>query len=166
MDKTWLERISEILFYTFLGMLIAYGITRMISPVNVIGNSMDPTLISGQKKVMNRTAYLFSEPEFGDVIVFKPADDLKVLYLKRVIGLPGDSVEIRNNDVYVNDVIIIEDYIKESMDSEDFKRYVLKEDEYFVLGDNRNNSRDSRYFGPVKKRHIMGKLFGNYPIYD
>ena len=92
-------------------------------------------------------AYKFSEPKRGDIIIFKYPDDESQNFVKRVIGIPGDIVQIIHGQVYVNGFLLDESYIREPMiDNENELEYVVPEDSYFVMGDNRNDSHDSRYW--------------------
>ena len=110
-----------------------------------------------------RTAYWFSEPKRGDIVVFHYPDNEEELYIKRVIGTPGDIVEGKDGVVYVNGEALEEPYIKEPAE-EDFGPYQVPKESYFMLGDNRNHSRDSRDWENtyVKKNKILGKAFLRY----
>lgn len=160
MKRSFIDILTEMATMIFIGLFIAFLITRAVAPVKVVGSSMDPTYSDGQQLMVNRIAYKMDEPSYGDIVMFKPIDDIGDRYVKRIVGLPGDVVEVKDNKFYRNGVPIKEDYIKEPMTSENFKEYLLNEDEYFVLGDNRNNSRDSRYFGPINEEYIVGKIIG------
>lgn len=148
------EKISQYVFLLAIGLVLALIITQIISPVTVSGTSMYPTLNEGEKLIAYK---LGDNYERGDIIVFKPTDDYTKFYIKRVIGLPNDVIEIKNGVTYINDVILREPYV---LDIGEFNmdKYRLKENEYFVMGDNRNNSRDSRYFGPIPVDSIYGKI--------
>lgn len=132
--------------------------------VSVIGPSMSPTLESGEKVLVNRFVYKLFDPKQDDLIVFQPNGNEKShYYVKRVIALPGDTVQIKDGKVYVNGELLTEsmetEKIENAMMAEN--EIVVGEDEYFVLGDNRNNSEDSRYasIGNVKKDHITGEAW-------
>ena len=114
-----------------------------------------------------RLSYLFSDPERYDIIVFKAPDDESTLYVKRIIGLPGEKVNIIDGKVFINDqeVPLEDDYIMEDMLGS-FGPYTVPENSYFMLGDNRNDSQDSRYWENtfLPKENILGKvLFKYYP---
>lgn len=121
--------------------------------IRVSGNSMDITLADKELHF----AQLHKEINKNDIIV---ADSklLDCIIIKRVIAVPGDTIEIKNNILYVNGMRLEEDYIKEDMITEDIEEYTLKDDEYFVCGDNRNHSTDSRVIGPIKKDDIIGVM--------
>lgn len=134
---------------------------------NVVGNAMMPTLDNGEQVFVNRFWYLIRGPKAGDVVVFLPNGNEKShYYVRRVIGTPGDRVLIRDGAVYVNDVLyeeatevasIVDAGLAES-------EVTLGTDEYFVLGDNRNNSEDSRManIGNVKKEYMIGKAWFHF----
>jgi len=124
----------------------------------VVGCSMEPNFQWTQRLVINKAVYHFQKPERGDVIVFHPVDNLQADYIKRVIALPSDTVEIKEGVVYVNGSPLDEPYIKEPAG-----RYFLSDpipnENYFVLGDNRNNSNDSRNGWTVPQQNIIGKVW-------
>ena len=120
---------------------------------------MENTLPTNSRLFGCRLSYIFSSPKRGDIIIFKAPDKENTLYVKRVIGTPNDKVYIENGKLYINDEEIEEDYIKEEMYGT-FGPYEVPEDSYFVLGDNRNHSGDSRYWHTtnyVKKKDIVAK---------
>lgn len=124
----------------------------IIINATIPSESMEPTISVGNRIFGNRLSYLNSKPRRGDIIIFKyPVDEAQgttTLYIKRIIGLPGDNVKIHNQDVYINDIILDEPYAKYTLNSEsdDIDEYTVPEDCYFVLGDNRDFSEDSRYW--------------------
>ena len=130
----------------------------------VQGQSMAPNFDDNQILYVSRLHYLVGEPEQLDIIVFHYPRDPSEDYIKRVIGLPGDVVEIINTQVFVNGEILNEPYINEACNLGSCRdnRWELGSDEYFVMGDNRNNSSDSRSFGPVKRELIVGEVLIRY----
>lgn len=130
------------------------------------GPSMEPNFYAGQFLVVSRVHYLLGEPERGDIVVFNApgndADDPPLI--KRLIGMPGDTVEMRGGQVYVNGEQINEPYIKEACRDNRCRdqQWTMGPNEYFFMGDNRNNSRDSRAFGPVSQDRIVGEALVRY----
>lgn len=154
----WIAELAIVLAMAFV---FVYYIGMRTS---VVGQSMSPTLESRQEILVNRFVYSFSGPKPNDIIVFLPNGNEKShYYVKRVIGVPGDTVQIKDGAVYVNSELFDEAAetaaILDAGLAED--EIVLAEDEYFVLGDNRNNSEDSRYanIGNIKKEYIIGKAW-------
>jgi signal peptidase I len=149
----------------------AFIITHVfIVNARVPSASMETTIMTGDRLIANRLAYKFSDPERFDIVVFKYPDDpeQKTLYIKRIIGLPGDKIEIKDNEIYINDnpTPIDSSFIREPMLTADAV-YNVPEDSYFMMGDNRNNSADSRFWQDkfVKKDKILGKaVFRYYPL--
>ena len=148
--------------------VLAVAIALFINFVIIVNatvptGSMENTIMAGDRVIASRLSYTFSDPERGDVVIFKYPDDEDVLYVKRIIGLPGDVVEVKNGGVYVNGEALGEDYIKETTEGF-YGPYEVPEDCYFMMGDNRNNSLDSRYwdnkFGEEDK--ILGKVLLKY----
>lgn len=132
--------------------------------VSVIGPSMSPTLESGEKVLVNRFVYKLFDPKQNDLIVFQPNGNEKShYYVKRVIAVPGDTVQIKDGAIYVNGELYTEKVKVESIENAMMaeNEILVGEDEYFVLGDNRNNSEDSRYasIGNVKKEYITGQAW-------
>jgi len=123
--------------------------------IRVDGFSMEPTLKNGEFVVVSKLAYKLGAPQHGDVIVFRFPRNPEQEYIKRIIGLPGDHVQISGGKVYVNDQLIDEPYIAAppSYQSE----WQVPENTVFVLGDNRNNSSDSHNWGPVPVEQVIGK---------
>jgi len=138
-----------------LSIVLFAAINAVSARIRVDGASMEPTLQSGEFVIVNKLAYLFGEPTTGDVIVFHFPRDPDQEYIKRIIGLPGDRVEIKNGEVYVNDRVLDEDYIAASPVYEDILD--VPGDSLIVLGDNRNNSSDSHNWGPVPLDYVIGK---------
>ncbi len=127
--------------------------------------SMESTIMPKDRIIALRFVYLFEEPQRGDIVVFPFPDDEKTLYIKRIIGIEGDTIEIKNGILYLNGEAQQEDYIREPMyDWASWGPYMVPEDSYFMLGDNRNYSADSRYWNNtyVKKEKILGKAFLRY----
>ena len=152
--------------------LIALFLTNFIIANSEIPTaSMERTIMSNDRVIGSRLSYLFSDPERGDIVIFHYPDDPtgKTYYVKRVIGLPGDTIDIHDGGVYLNgsDTPLDEPYLWEEMLTRGNLHYEVPEDCYFMLGDNRNDSRDSRYWinTYVEKDQIIAKvLFRYYPF--
>lgn len=145
-----------------LAIILAVFVSEvLIVNSKIPSGSMENTIMTGDKLIALRTSYWFKEPQRGDIVVFKFPDDPSELFIKRIIGTPGDTVQIIDGKLYINNskTPVKEDYIKEAMDKEDFGPYVVPKDSYFMLGDNRNDSLDSRYWENkfVKRDAILGK---------
>nr|WP_308657511.1 signal peptidase I [uncultured Agathobacter sp.] len=131
---------------------------------NVVGQAMEQTLENDDDILVNKFAYIISKPKQGDVIVFLPNGNKKShYYVRRVVAVPGDTVQIKDGALYVNDELYKESTDVASMEDAGIASDAIKlgKDEYFVLGDNRNNSEDSRYanIGNVKRDYIIGKAW-------
>lgn len=121
--------------------------------------SMEETVMAGSRVIVNKLAYFLEEPERGDIVCFVYPDDGESLYLKRIMGLPGETIEGIDGYVYINGVPLLNDYTPEKI-LDNFGPFVVPENCYFMLGDNRNNSKDSRYWDDtfVEKEEIVGKV--------
>lgn len=158
------ERVSNLLEWfvmCIVAIVIALLIKHFVFSVTLVqGDSMNPTLHTDDRLIVNRIGFMVDKIQYGDIVEIHAPDDPGKDYIKRVIALPSDTVEIRDHNVYVNGEKISEDYIStdETLLSTDKNSWVLMEDEYFVLGDNRlpGASKDSRVFGPIRRELIVG----------
>lgn len=134
--------------------------TFIFSIVQVQGISMFPTLNENEYLMVNKVAKLNNDYDYGDIVVLKAPQDESTLYIKRVIGKPGDVIEIHGGEVYRNGEVLEEEYIPKEYITNTFytNAWELNSDEYFVLGDNRPNSGDSRLFGQIKSETLEGKV--------
>lgn len=144
-----------------------YALVNLASVRFIVeGPSMQPNFETGQFLIVSRINYLLGEPQRGDIVVFHPPgkQDDEPPYIKRVIGLPGDTVELRDSRVYVNGRELFEPYINEPCIPArcDDQTWELGPDEYFVMGDNRNHSSDSRAFDPIPRSSIIGEAMIRY----
>lgn len=149
--------LRELIISVLMGAGLFILLQSTIQTSIVSSSSMEPDLTVGQRLVVSKITYYFDRPKRGDIIVFRPPSNPNATpYIKRVIGLPGDAVEIKDGKVYINGSPIIEPYIKETplyyMPPE-----IVPVDNYFVLGDNRNDSNDSHVWGMVPRGNIIGK---------
>jgi len=171
--------IREYIEAILIAMILAFGIrTFVIQAFKIPSGSMIPTLLVGDHILVNKFIYgtripftdiiLFPlrEPKRGDVIVFKYPENPKIDFIKRIIGEPGEKVEIRNKKIYINDVPIEDPWgryersrilPKNFSNRDNFGPVIVPKDSYFVLGDNRDNSKDSRFWGFVNRKEILGK---------
>src|SRR5258707_9188868 len=152
-------------------LLIAIGLALVIivflyQPVKVEGTSMAPLLSDQERIFINKFVYRFEPIQRGDVVVFWYPLDRTKSFIKRVVGLPGESVEIRQGAVYVNGIVVPEPYVpRQYEDLSDFGPVPVPKDSYFVMGDHRISSNDSRVFGPVASRYIYGRaVFAYWPV--
>jgi signal peptidase I len=145
----------DILETLVLSVLLFLAINAISARIRVDGFSMEPTLQSGEFVIVNKLAYRLGEPQYGDVIVFQYPRDPEQEYIKRIIGLPGDSIRIQNGGVYVNGEMIDEPYIAAAPNYN--STWEVPVDSLFVLGDNRNRSSDSHNWGPVGMEYVIGK---------
>ena len=165
-QKSMAREILEMVFYLVIALLAALFIVNFVGQrTQVDGHSMDPTLADGQNLILDKVSYRFRDPERYDIIVFPFEENgKKEHFIKRIIGLPGETVQIIDGYVYINGEKLESDiYGAEVMKNPGraAEPITLGDDEYFVLGDNRNNSEDSRYadIGMIKKRYIAGKIW-------
>jgi signal peptidase I len=152
----WRRTLIDILETLLLSALLFFVINAVSSRIRVESISMQPTLYAGNFVFVNKLAYRLGEPQRGDIIVFRyPPDPDQVPYIKRVIGLPGDTVSISGGKVHINGQELIEPYIFVQTHYGD--EWFVPENQLFVMGDNRNNSSDSRSWGFVPLEHVIGK---------
>jgi signal peptidase I len=130
-----------------------------IKPFYVKGASMEPSFFDHEYLVIDEISYRFKEPVRGDIIVFRYPKDPKQYFIKRIVGLPGETVQITGNEVFINGVRVQEDYLAEGEQTRGEIVVTLLPEEYFVLGDNRSFSLDSRSFGPLPRQYIVGKTW-------
>lgn len=156
---------KELIRDIVIALVIVIAITLVIKPTIVKENSMQPTLYANNYLLVNKQAYRFGEEKRGDIIVFQSEledeNGNKKLLIKRIIGLGGDIISIKDGKVFLNGEELKEDYIKEEETPGDIKDYKVPEGQLFVMGDNRRVSIDSRDpdVGCVKEDTVMGKAF-------
>ena len=153
----------EIMQLIVLPVLLYFAIDSLIARVRVQKISMEPTLMPGEILLVNKLAYRFGEIDHGDIVTFHYPLDPDFDYVKRVIGLPGDEVVIKDGKAFVNDVQLQEPYTQAHMRNNG--TWEVPQGEIFVMGDNRLNSSDSRSWGTVPVENIIGKaLFVYWPL--
>ena len=164
-NSSLLKDIFEMMIGTFVVVFLAVALTYFVGMrTSVIGDSMEPALSNGQEILINRFLYKLSSPKRGDVVVFLPNGNQNThYYVKRIIGLPGETVQIINGKVYIDGELLEEDERFDKMIDPGIagNEITLAGNEYFVLGDNRNSSEDSRSgnIGPIEKNTIIGKAW-------
>ncbi|MBS4534562.1 signal peptidase I [Clostridium sp. D2Q-14] len=165
MKKEAIEWIKSIALAVIIAIIIK---TFIFDTTYVIGYSMYPTLYEKDRLFTNKITYLLDAPERGDIVVLDAPDDPNKDYIKRVIGLAGDIIEIKEGSVYVNGDKIKEEYIDDGISTLNELKIEVPENEVFLLGDNREEgaSKDSRYFGTVDIDSIHGKAFFRYFPFD
>ena len=159
MNKKATSMLMKAIIGLILAVLIAFVHLYLGSIFLVSGGSMLSALESGNIVWVNKLAYLRALPSRGDIVVLKyPGDPDSRKFVKRIIGLPGEMVEIKNSDVYINKTRLTEAYLDENVVTEPDLKLVLKPNEYYTVGDNRTNSSDSRGFGPTAQRFLIGRV--------
>jgi signal peptidase I len=158
------SRFFKELLQTGLMILVIYTLLNLVVPRYLVeGRSMEPNFHDGQRLFVSRLEYIFDEPERGDVVVFRnPKDPNGDDLIKRVIGLPGETVRVIEGQVHIDGVLLQEAYLTESLRNSLDREWVLGPDEFFVMGDNRNNSNDSFDFGPINRESIVGRALVSY----
>lgn len=160
-------------FFDFLQGIVAIAAVMVMiylfimSPQEISGSSMNPTFLNGEYILTNKVLYRFTLPQRGDVVIFKSPKNKEVDYIKRVIGLPGESIRLEGGKFFINNVPLVENYeYNKPVFGESFMHegdeVVIPEGQYFLLGDNRPGSSDSREFGPVVLEDFIGKAFLRY----
>jgi signal peptidase I len=157
----WVVEVAVIVAAAFVLALLVQQF--IVKPFAIPSPSMEPTLVEGDRVLVNRLVYHFRSPERGDVIVFhppgRPGSDP---FIKRVVAVGGDTIAVHDGSLYVNGVAQDEPFIKEHLIIGDFPETTIEPGYVWAMGDNRNNSGDSRVFGPVPLDSIMGKAFAVY----
>jgi signal peptidase I len=163
--------VLEIIFYISLVLLATFLIVTFVAQRTVVeGNSMSPTLKNGDNLIVSKITYKVKDPERFDIIVFPFRESKDTNYIKRIIGLPGETVQIdHEGNIFINHKKLEENYGAEKIKNPGIadEPITLGEDEYFVLGDNRNDSKDSRFadVGNIKRSAIIGKaVFRLFPF--
>ena len=156
--------IVETIKFVVLALIIVLPIRYFVAqPFVVSGSSMDPTFQNGQYLIVDELSYRFKDPHRGDVVVFTPPVDADKYYIKRIIGLPGETVRVEGSDVVIKNknhpdgFKLDQSYVAEPNEKIDSISFTLLNDQYFVMGDNRAASSDSRVWGPITKESIVGQ---------
>lgn len=164
--ETWWDTVK----YAILALIIVIPIRLFIAePFIVSGHSMDPNFSSGEYLIINEIGYRFNDPTRGEVVVFIPPSNPKTYYIKRIIGMPGETISISQGIVTIKNTsgktFILEEPYVTNKDKQNMSEVELNTDQYFVLGDNRPVSSDSRIWGPLPRKNMVGTPFLSlYPI--
>lgn len=163
-EKDFLKELGSWILYILFIIGVTYLIITFVGQrTKVDGSSMETTLSDGDNLIVDKISYRFHDPERYDIIVFPYRYAEKTYYIKRIIGMPGEKVQIIDGEVYINDKLLGEHYGTEVMANPGIaaQPIVLGEDEYFVLGDNRNHSSDSRdpSVGILKRKDLIGRAW-------
>ena len=157
---------KEIIKFTIIALIIVIPIRTFIAqPFIVSGPSMDPTFNTGQYLIVDQLTYHFNSPERGDVIIFKYPKNPSIFYIKRIIGLPGETLVANGGKITVinaanpKGIVLNDSYIADYHRTSDDFKITLGPTEYFAMGDNRAESSDSRAWGPLDKKFIVGRAF-------
>jgi signal peptidase I len=150
--------VRELLITLGLAIVIFLVLQTTIQSSIVLGSSMQPGLEDGQRLIINKAVYHFREPARGDIVILHPPVEPQKEYVKRIIGIPGDIIEVRENIVYINGSALSEPYIKDAP-KYSLPVFTVPENNYFVLGDNRNNSNDSHTGWTVISDEIVGEAW-------
>jgi len=158
--RGWLKDILLAVVIAFLMVVFLY------QPVKVEGTSMQPELLDQERIFVNKFVYHFEEIHRGDIVVFWYPKDPSKSFIKRVLGVPGDVVSIRDGQVYINGQLVEERYVPRGyQDADSYPPVRVREGHYYVLGDHRNASNDSRSWGLVPRKYIYGKaVFRYWPV--
>ncbi len=152
----WRELIEDVL----LAVVLYFAIDFCIGRFRVENVSMETTFTEGELVMVNKLNYKFSEPRRGDVVIFHAPTEPGKDYIKRLIGLPGDHIEIKDSQLYINGEAVEEPWLHEAIEYEG--EWDVPEGQYFVLGDNRNHSSDSHIWGSVPRKNLIGNAFFRY----
>ncbi|HBV98922.1 MAG: signal peptidase I [Peptococcaceae bacterium BICA1-7] len=157
--STLREIVESLVIAVVLALLIR---TFILQPFYIPSGSMEPNLMIQDHIIVNKIGYRFWEPQRGDIVVFKFPRDPSKDFVKRLIGQPGDKVEIRKSKLYINGNLVSENYLPAGLEFGSFGPAVIPENSYFMMGDNRNNSDDSRSWGVLPRENIIGKAVLTY----
>lgn len=161
-----MSTVRDIIITLVLALCIFFAVHFTIQSAEVDGISMEPNFQNGQRLLVVKAVYWFGEPNRGDVIIFPSQTQPDENLIKRVVGLPGETVEVKEGQVYIDGSPLEEPYIVEALERE-YPATQVPEGSYFVMGDNRNHSNDSRSWGPVPAEDVIGKVWLCYwPLGD
>ncbi|MDQ5893490.1 MAG: signal peptidase [Patescibacteria group bacterium] len=158
--------VKEIIKFTLIALAIVIPIRAYVAqPFIVSGASMDPTFSTGQYLIVDQLSYRFEDPQRGEIIIFKYPNDIETFFIKRIIGLPAETISVDNGKITIintenpDGFVLDESYITKDHKTSDTFTITLGHNEYFVMGDNRPQSSDSRAWGPLEEKYIVGRPF-------
>jgi signal peptidase I len=154
--------VREILIMALVFLVVFAAVQFSVQSFRVDGPSMEPSFIEDEFIMVNKLTYRFIDPRRGDVIIFDPPFSSSYPFIKRVVGLPGETVEIRHGDIYINGRLLVEKPVMERPRTMDMDAVRIEKDHYFVMGDNRDNSRDSTEGWTVPRDNIIGRSWMIY----
>ena len=164
--KSFFYALREIVEIVLIAVLVVFGVrTFLVQPFLVSGASMEPNFHGGDYILINELSYRFTEPQRGEVVVFRYPGDERTFFIKRIIGLPGERVVITDgkliiyNNAHKTGMTVNESYLPKNLRTVGEKDMTLGPDEFFVMGDNRDASFDSRQWGPVKRSEVVGSVW-------
>jgi len=162
--KSFLSFIFEVAKIVIIALAIVIPIRYFLfQPFIVRGQSMEPNFSDGNYLIIDELSYRFRPPQRGEIIVFRSPTDISSRYIKRIIGLPGETVQVRDGEVAVYNngepIMLDEDYLPGDIETSGDFQVFLEADKFFVMGDNRPASYDSRRFGPLPKENIIGRVY-------
>jgi len=149
---TWLDSLKELIPYVIIILTVVLIRTYLFTPIKVNGSSMMNTLENGDTMILNKIGMKINELKRFQIVVIKTEESYLI---KRIIGLPGETIEYKDGLLYINDKVMKDPYFKEN-NTIDFSKVTIPKDHYFVMGDNRDDSIDSRIIGCINKEDIMG----------
>ncbi len=157
------QSLRDFLIMLVIAVAVFVGLRTTVQTFIIHFPSMEPNFWEGQRLLVNKVVYKIHKPERGDVIIFRPPNNQRESFIKRIIGLPGESVEIKEGAVYIykedGSVLLLDEPYIEEPSGRSFKGGKIPENEYFVLGDNRNGSNDSLIGWTVPRNNIIGKAW-------
>lgn len=162
-QRSWRTELWDVIRTVGIALIVLLLLQIYVFNLSVVkGQSMEPTLEESERLFVNKIVYDFRGPKPGEVVVLKDPSlgpDKKEYLVKRIVAVPGDTVEVRGHQLFVNNTAVNESYTDIQIEDADFGPVILNADEYFVMGDNRHagRSKDSRYFGNVKQKEIIGR---------
>ncbi len=161
MKEEWKKSLFEYIKVILVTVVLTFGVLYFVQISRVVGNSMEPTYHNGNIVLVDKVFYKQKKPAYNDIVVVNHVmPDSNEQIIKRVIGLPGDKLEMKNNQLYRNGELLKEDYINEPMIANEDFSYDIPKGKVFVMGDNRNSSLDSRMIGYVDfDEDVVGRVF-------